>query len=162
MVSLKKSPGRLGRARYVAAVLGMVALAGPAWASRPNEAVLDATALTQLEQRAASADPREQCFLYTEILHALIENAGREMAAGQDDELTATLRQIDGVMARVEKASARDARRLKNAEQLIEHTQQRLSDMTRVATSEEHAAMQAALAHMDHLHSTLLTLVFSR
>jgi len=131
-------------------------------ASAPDEAMLDAPALALLEQRADEAKPQEQCFLYTEVLHGLTEAAGRAMAAGDEEKVAATMGRIDRVMHKIEAASAGNARRLKNAEKLMEHTQQRLSDMARAATAEERDAVQASLTQLDKLHATMLRLVFSR
>ena len=43
-----------------------------------DETVPTPESITQLEQRAQTADPREQCFLYTELVHSMTELAGKE------------------------------------------------------------------------------------
>ncbi|WP_146071994.1 hypothetical protein [Bryocella elongata] len=131
-------------------------------ASSPDEPLLDAPALALLEQRADEAKPQEQCFLYTEVLHGLTEAAGRAMAAGDEAQVAETMGRIDRVMHKIDGASAGNARRLKNAEKLMEHTERRLSDMARAATSNEQAAVQATLTQLGKLHATMLRLVFSK
>lgn len=140
---------------------GAVAYASGALAG-PDETVMDSTALMMLEQRAEHADAREQCYLYTELLHRLIELEGRQMLAGGTDDAAATLRQIEAVTAKVHATSGPDAKRLKGAEQLMEHTQKRFADMVHVASADERATMQATLQQLNALHDRLLTLVFSR
>ena len=39
--------------------------------------------------------PREQCFLYTELVHGLTQQAAAQLAAGDTDHATATLKQIN-------------------------------------------------------------------
>jgi len=141
----------------------MLVVGAPAWASSaPEEPLLDAPALAILEQRADEAKPQEQCFLYTEVLHGLTEAAGRAMAAGDEEQVAATMGRIDHVMQKIEAASVGNARRLKNAEKLMEHTERRLSDMARAATSNEQVAVGATLTQLGKLHATMLRLVFSR
>jgi hypothetical protein len=129
---------------------------------RPDEAPLDAAALAQMEQRAETAQPRDQCFLYAEVLHGLTELAGREVAAGDQTDADSTLQHIDTVAAKMQKASASNAKRLKNAEQLLEHTTRRLTDIAHIVTGSERTAMQATLQRIDRLHTQVLTMVFAR
>jgi hypothetical protein len=127
-----------------------------------DEAPLDLSALQQLEQRAEHADLKDQCFLYTQVVHGLTELAGRQMSEGLDDQAAATMAQVNEVAAKVEKASSQDAKRLKNVELMLEHTTHRLSDMARVAGSAQRSVMQATLKHLDAVHSSVLALVFAR
>lgn len=159
---------RVSRTRaWVGALLAAGLLAGtlPAWATGsngPDEAMLDATALALMEQRADQAKPQEQCFLYTQVLHGLTEAAGRAMAAGDEEQVATTMAKMDAVMHKIQTVSANNAKRLKNAEELMEHSQHRLSDMAHVATSGERSAVQTTLSELDRLHAKVLALVFSR
>jgi hypothetical protein len=141
------------------ALLG--AVSKRAVASGPDETVLDAAALTQMEVRADHALAHDQCYLYTELLHALTELAGRQMVAGQDDEAAATMRQVDAIASKIELASGKDAKRLKNVEQLLEHTSHRLTDMLHVASNEQRAVMQSTLQHLNAVHTGVLAMVFA-
>ncbi len=134
----------------------------PAFASSPDEAALDAAALSQMEVRADHALARDQCYLYTELLHGLTELAGRQMEAGQDDAAAATMVQVDAVATKMEVATGKDAKRLKNAELLLEHTTRRLSDMLRVASGEQRGVMQTTLKHLYAVHTSVLAMVFAR
>jgi hypothetical protein len=129
-------------------------------ASGLDDAALDAVAIVQLEQRADHAQQREQCYWYTRLLQALTETAGREIASGQDQMLSATLTQIDVVMAKIQNSSARDAKKLKDAEQLMQRMQGRLTDMARVASDDEQARVKSTLERFTQLHSKVLALVF--
>ncbi len=140
----------------------LLAMPRPAFASNPDETVLDAAALGQMEVRADHALARDQCYLYTELLHGLTELAGRQMEAGQDDAAAATMVQVDAVATKLEVVTGKDAKRLKNAEMLLEHTTHRLSDMLRVASSEQRSVMLSTLKHLYAVHTSVLAMVFAR
>lgn len=140
----------------------LVSFPSTSLASGPSEAPLDAAALIQMEQRADAAQPRDQCYMFTEVLHGLTELAGRQIAAGDEVQASATLERIDAVAAKVRKSSSDNPKRLKNAELLLEHITRRLSDMTHVATGAERNAMQSTMQTLDKLHTQVLALVFAR
>src|ERR1700710_2251349 len=75
-----------------------------AHASAAEEAILDETALTQLESRAQLAQPKEQCFLYAELVHNLTEIAGRQLAQGESEHVSATLKRIDALTLKIHMA----------------------------------------------------------
>jgi hypothetical protein len=118
--------------------------------------------LVQMEHRADVAQAADQCFLYAQVLHGLTELAGREMSSGMEEDAAATMKQIDTVAGKARAASsARNVKRLKNAEELMEHTTHRLADMVRVASSEERTVMQATLQRLNGVHDNLLAMVFA-
>ncbi len=144
-------------------VLLVVCAASPrqARASGPDETLMDAAALVDLESKAAAAEPRDRCFLYTELLHNWTELAGRAMAAGDESAATAAMQHADADVAKLKSTIDRDSKRLKNAEMLMEHSVHRLSDMLRVATMDQRDSMQAVLRHVSSVHDDLLAAVFS-
>jgi hypothetical protein len=115
-----------------------------------------------MEQRADAAQPRDQCYLFTEVLQGLTELAGRQIAAGDDANAAATLRRINVVAAKVQQTSSANARRLKNAEILLDYTTRRLTDMARIVSGSERTAMQSTLQRVDRVHTQLLAMVFAR
>ena len=125
------------------------------------ETLLDAAGLQQLEQRAAAAQPREQCFLYTELVHELTELAGQQVAAGDTEHASATLQRIDAIAAKIHMSVARDAKRLKNAEMLLHHTTRRLADILHVSANEDRAVVQSTLKRLDDVQGEILTQVFA-
>lgn len=150
------------RSLSLAAIACVLLVSLPARASNPDSIIVpDAAGMAILEQRAALAAPREQCILYAELLHNLTELAGQQMTKGEDEAATSTFQHIDVVAGKLEKVSARDAKRLKNAELLLERISHRVSDMAKVASGEERTLVQATLRHVENAHSGLLALVFS-
>lgn len=146
----------------LAAIALAVSVSLPARASNPDSTPIpDAAGMAILEQRAGAAAPREQCILYAELLHSLTELAGQQMTKGEDEAATSTFQHIDTVVGKLEHASARDAKRLKNAELLLEHISRRVSDMAKAASGEERTLVQATLHHVESVHTSLLALVFA-
>ncbi len=131
-------------------------------AASANEVLPDAAALGQLEQQAMAAQPREQCFLFSELVHDLTEQAGREIAQGQEEQAQATLKHTEIVLAKMHIAVQQDAKRLKNAEIIMEHSSRRLSDMLHVASEASRGAVASTLQKLNVLHSELLAQVFAK
>ncbi|MDQ2926040.1 MAG: hypothetical protein M3R43_10870 [Acidobacteriota bacterium] len=129
-------------------------------AASSEETILNDAALAQLEARAQSAQPREQCFLYAELVHNLTEVAGRELANGEDEQAGSTLRHINTLVQKIQTSIARDSKRLKNAELLMRHTTRRLMDMLHVASNDDRPVLQATLKRLDTVQSEMLTQVF--
>jgi hypothetical protein len=115
-----------------------------------------------MEQRADAAQPRDQCYMFAEVLHGLTELAGRQIAAGDDQDASTTLVHIDSLAAKMQKASAANAKHLKNAEMLLEHVTRRLNDMAHVASADQRTAMQTTMQCIDHLHTQVLAVIFSK
>lgn len=168
MVTQSGSPDR--HSRYPRTSTGLIlvslvflfAFTSSARASNLDEAPLDSAALMQLEQRAETAQPRDQCYMFAEVLHGLTELAGRQIAAGDAQEATTTLSRLDSVAEKMEKVSAANAKRLKNAEMLLEHITRRLTDMAHVASTDDRGPAQTALKQIDHLHTQVLAMIFSK
>jgi len=132
------------------------------WASGPDETIPPAEVLVDLEHRADQADAREKCFLYTQVLHSLTELEGREIGSGDETAAASTLSQIDRVATKLKAVETKDAKRLKNAEGLLEHTARRLGDMLHLASGQERAAMKSTLDKLNGMHEELLALVFAK
>jgi methylphosphotriester-DNA--protein-cysteine methyltransferase len=131
-------------------------------ASGPDETISSPEMIAGLEQKADAAAVKDQCFLYTELLHALTELEGRQVGAGDSFSASATLERMERVAMKMKAAETADARRVKNAEQLLAHTTQRMGDMLHLASGEERAAMKATLDHMNKLHEDMLAMVFAK
>jgi hypothetical protein len=152
--------GSIVRPLSLLTILLCVAAPSARAAVLPDDAILGDTAITQLETRAQTAPPREQCFLYAEIVHDLTEIAGRQLAAGDNSQASATIRRIDAFAQKIHMSLARDTKRLKNAEMLMHHTTRRLADMLHVAPNEDRPVLQSTLNRLDTVQSELLTQVF--
>jgi hypothetical protein len=129
-------------------------------AAAADEALPDAQALIQLELKAQQASPRDQCFLYTELVHFMTEMAGRQMLNGDVEQASATLKQVNAYAQLIHMDLASNTKRLKNAEQLMHHTTYRLSEYLHQASNEDRDTLKATLKQLDQVHDELLAQVF--
>jgi hypothetical protein len=135
-------------------------LCAPVHAAAIDETLPDAQALTQLELRAEQANPRDQCFLYTELIHTLTEIAGTDLRNGDIEQASAMLKQVNHYAQLIHMDLASNTKRLKNAEMLMHHTTYRLTEYLHQASSEDRATLKATLDRLDQVHDELLTQVF--
>lgn len=138
----------------------LLSTAAPAHAAAINEALPDEQTLSQLELRAQQANPREQCFLYTELVHTMTEMAGKQMLAGEIEHASASLKRVERYSQLIHLGLANDTKRLKNAEMLMHHTTHRLADYMRAASSDDRETLQATLKQLNLVQDELLTQVF--
>lgn len=152
---------------FLGVLLIALACTFPAQALAPDylvsvdEPLTTTSALADMEARAAQAEPRERCFLYTELLHEWTEFAGRSLAAGDATSAANAIQHADANAARLRETINRDSKRLKNAELLMERSVHRLSDIMRVSTLEQRDAMQAVVRRVSNVHDELLAAVFA-
>ncbi|MBS1798765.1 MAG: hypothetical protein JSS95_02970 [Acidobacteria bacterium] len=129
--------------------------------SLDKSVILDNQALMQLEQRAEQANPRDQCFLYTELVSAMTEIAGKQLMDGDTDSASATLKKVAKYAQLIHMNLARDTKRLKNAEMLMHHTTYRLNEYLHSASTEDRPTLQATLKQLNQVHTELLAQVFN-
>jgi hypothetical protein len=125
-----------------------------------DETLPDAAALSQLEIRAQQANPRDQCFLYTELVHTMTEIAGKQMLDGDIEQASATLKKVNQYAQLIHMDLASNTKRLKNAEMLMHHTTYRLNEYLHQASNEDRATLQQTLKQLDQVHDELLAQVF--
>lgn len=126
-----------------------------------DENLPDAQALSQLELRAQQANPRDQAYLYTELVHTMTELAVKQIVNGDEDQANATLKQIDTYAHLISTSLARNTKRLKNAEMLMHHTTLRLAQSLHLASGDDRTTVQATLKQLDLVQDQLLDQVFN-
>ncbi len=130
-------------------------------AANKDEVLPDEQTLAQLELRAQQAQPREQCFLYTELVHTMTEIAGKQMRDGEVERAGAMLKRTEHYAQLIHIGLANDSKRLKNAELLMHHTTFRLSEYLHQASSEDRAVLQSTLKQLNQVHEEILMHVFA-
>ena len=149
--------------RFVA-ILPLVAatlFVTPCHASTDDAVLIDSAALAQLEARAATANPREQCFLYTELVHNMTVAAGKQMLDGETERASETLKRVEHYASLIHMGLAKDTKRLKNAEMMMHKTTYRLTGFLHQASTEDKATLEATLKQLDSVQNELLDQVFS-
>ncbi len=137
-------------------------LATPCHAVSSNDPALEEAALAQLEAHAQQARPREECFLYTEIIHQMTEIAGKQLLAGDSDRASATLKRIEHYTWLIHSGLTRDTRKLKETEMLMHGASRRLGEYLHLLSPEDKAVVQSALKELDKVNEELLSPVFAR
>ena len=126
-----------------------------------DESVPDAQTLNQLELQAQQANPRDQCYLYTQLVHTMTEMAVKQIVNGDDDQASATLKQINRYARLIQDSLEKNTKRLKNAEMLMHHTTRRLAEALHLASSDDRTTVQATLKQLDLVQDQLLNQVFN-
>ncbi len=132
----------------------------PACASGFDDKVFDQQSIDALEAKATLAQPREQCFLYAEIVHEMTEVSVRQYAAGDVAKSTDMLKQIQQLAHKIHLTMADDNKRLKNAEILLRHTAFRLSEMLHNSNFEDRPLVEQTLAQVNQAQNEALMQVF--
>ena len=140
----------------------LVNLSPPLCASSVDDNLLTSQAISQLEARAQQAKPREQCFLYAELVHNMTELAGKQMLAGDVDQASATLKKVEHYAQLIHLNLADDTKRLKNAEMLMHHTTYRLGEYLHQASTEDQVTLKATLKQLDQIQDEILNQVFKK
>lgn len=155
---------RLSDLRFAVASAALLLLlatpAAHAFASH-NDDGLDPASLAQLEDRAEHAGPREQCFLYTELVQHYTDVAGRQMAAGDMEQASASLKRVQTYAERIHMGLAKDTKRLKNAEMLMHSATFRLNQFLHMVSTEDQAVVEMTLKQLNKVHDELLAQVFA-
>jgi hypothetical protein len=125
-----------------------------------SEKLPDAQALLMLEAKADQASPREQCFLYAEIVHDMTEIAGQELSSGDIRHASETLKAVQGYAQKIHMGMAEDTRKLKNAEILMRHTAFRLQEILHAASFDDRPTLESTLKQLDQVQSELMMQVF--
>jgi hypothetical protein len=145
------------------AVFALLTVAAiPACASGFDDKTFDQQSIDALEAKAILAQPREQCFLYAEIVHEMTEFSVRQYAAGDVAKATDLLHQIQGLAQKIHLSLAEDNKRLKNSEILLRHTAFRLNEMLHNSNYEDRPLVQETLAQVNQAQSEALMQVFRK
>ena len=150
--------------RFVATTLAISALSISLSCARAfaiDERAIDPQTMAQLMMRADQALPRDQCFLYAELVHDMTELAGQQFIAG-DVRASETLKQVQKYAEKIHMGVAEDGKKMKNAEQLMRHTSYRLSNILNAASYDDRQALQATLKQLEQVQTELMMQVFRK
>jgi len=124
--------------------------------------MIDQQTIAALEARIPGAQPREQCFLYAELIHQMTEFSMKQYAAGDTDKATDLLKQIQNVTSKLHLTMAENDKRLKKAEILLRHTAFRLTEFLHSSSSDDREVVQATLAQVNRAESETMLQVFRK
>ena len=143
-------------------VLAFAALVPPALASSPDDKAIDQNTIAALESKIGQAPARDQCFLYAELIHQMTEFSLRQYAAGDVDQASKLLKQVQQTVQKMHLSVADNDKRLKNAEILLRHSAFRLKEMLQSSSSEDRPLVEATLAQVNQAESETMLQVFRK
>jgi hypothetical protein len=138
------------------------ALSIPALASSLDDKIPDQQTLDALEQRAISAQPKEQCFLYAQLVHQMVELSARQVAAGDVEKATGLLKRAQEFTHRIHMALAGNDKRLKDAQILMRHTAFRLAEMLHAGSFDDRPLVEQTLAQLNRAQDEAMLQVFRK
>jgi hypothetical protein len=151
--------------RFVATTFAVSALAFSLSCARAfaiDDRVVDAQAMAALMAKADQAQPKEQCFLYAELVHQMTELAGQQYSSGDGDHASETLHLVQKYAEKIHMGVAADGKKLKNAEELMRHTSFRLNGILNAASYDDRQVMQATLKQLEQVQTELMMQVFKK
>jgi len=122
----------------------------------------DLASIQALQVRASQAQPREQCFLYAQLVHQMTELSLRQYAAGDVEKATDMLRQVRQLAQKIHLSMARDDKRVKDAEILLSRTSFRLNEMLHSSSFEDRPLFEAALTDVNQAQNEAMMQVFHK
>lgn len=135
----------------------------PACASGPDDKIPDQQSIDALELRASQAQPREQYFLYAQLLHEMTEYSLRQYAAGDVQKATSLLVRIQTLTHKIHLTLAdNNNKRLKDAQILLRHTAFRLNGMLHSSNFEDRPLVEQTLAEVNQAQSEAMMQVFRK
>lgn len=141
----------------------LVALAAlPVSAGGIDEKAFDMQSIQALETRASQAQPREQCFLYAQLVHQMTEFSLRRYSSGDVAIATDMLKHIRLMAQKIHLSMAGNDRRMKDAELLLSHTAFRLNEMLHDTSFEDRPLVEAALTDVNHAQNDAMMQVFRK
>jgi|SRR6185437_1120891 len=145
-------------------VVLLTALSIPACASSAADTKIpDEQMLTALEQRAAQAQPREQCFLYAQLVHEMIEFSARQYQDGDVDKANGLLKKAQEFTHKITSALAVNDKKLKDAQILLRRTAFRLTELMHASGPDEnHELLKETLAQLNQAQEDTMLQVFKK
>jgi hypothetical protein len=146
----------------IVAILTLNLSAASVCASSGDNKPPDPDAIAALEARANQAQPREQTFLYAELVQQMTELSIRQYAAGDAEKATNLLKRIQQIAEKIHLSLTDNDKRLKNAEMLLSHTAFRLKEMLHATSVEDRPLVEQTLAQVTQAQNATLMQVFRK
>jgi hypothetical protein len=136
--------------------------AAPVCGSGLDDKTFDQQSINALEVKASQAQPRDQCFLYAQLVHEMTEVSLRQYAAGDAAKATDMLKKIQLMAHKIHVSVSDGDKRLKDAEILLRHTAFRLNEMLHNSSLEDRPLVEQTLAQVNQAQSEAMMQVFRK
>lgn len=122
----------------------------------------DMDSILALESRASQAEPRDQCFLYAQLVQQMTELSVRQYTEGDVGKATVLLKRVRQFAQKIYLTPAKNDKRIKNAEILLSHTIFRLTEMLHASSYEDRSLVQDTLADVSKAQQDTLFKVLKK
>jgi hypothetical protein len=146
----------------IAAFLAVSLSVAPVRASSADNTPPTQQSIDALEARADQAQPREQCFLYAQLVQQMTELSIRQYSAGDAAKASGLLKQIQRVTRKIHLSLGENDKRLKNAQLLLSRTAFRLNEMLRASNVEDRPLVLQTLAQVTDVKDATMMQVFHK
>lgn len=123
---------------------------------------LDEQSIAVLLAKAEQAQPRDQCYLYAELVQEMTELSLRQHAAGNVTKADGLLKRIQTLASKIHLTLAHNDKRLKNAQILLSKTAFRLTQMLHASDYYEKPLVEQTLAKVNDAQDAAMMQVFQK
>ena len=134
----------------------------PVRASNLDDKTIDQDSINALQTKILQAQPREQCFLYAELVHEMTEYSLHQYSAGEGDKAVVLLKQVQELAHKIHLSMSEDNKRLKNAQILLRHTAFSLTEMLHNSSLEDRPLLAQTLAQVNKAEDEAMMQVFRK
>ena len=140
-----------------------IALSIPACAASFDDSkVPDEQMITALEQRAATAPAKDQCFLYAVLVRDMVEVSAQQYQAGDVAKANSLLKRAQMFTSKLHAALAVNDKKLKDAQIILRRAAFRLNELLHSSDFEDRPLMQQTLSEVDKAQSDAMMQVFKK
>jgi hypothetical protein len=140
--------------------LTVTAIPACAFGTEANSA--DQQSINELAAKVMQAPPGEQCLLYAELVHQMSEFSARQYAAGNVDEATGLLKQVQEFTRKIHLSVASNHKRLKNTEIQLQHAAFRLAGLLHSSSVEDRPLVAETLEQVNQVQTEAMMRVISK
>jgi hypothetical protein len=131
-------------------------------ASGFDDKSIDQDTINALQAKILQAQPRDQCFLYAQLVHEMTELSVHQYASGDGEKAASLLKQVQEMAHKIHLTMSEDNKRLKNAQILLRHTAFRLNEMLHNSSLEDQPLVKATLAQVNQAQDEAMLQVFRK
>ena len=134
----------------------------PSHASGFDDKTIDQQSIDALQVKILQAQPREQSFLYAQLLHEMTEFSLHQYTAGEDQKAAGLLKQVQNLAHKIHLSMADDNKRLKDTQILLRHTAFRLTEMLHNSSLDDQPLVAETLAQVNQAQDEAMMQVFRK
>ncbi len=127
-----------------------------------EDKIPDQQSIESLEAKASQAKPRDQCFLYAELVQQMTDLSVQQYASGNVTVADRMLQEIQRVVKKVHLSLAKNDKRLLKAQILLSKTSFRLTQMLHASDYKDQPLVRQTLAEVNQAQSEAMMQVFQK